>query len=324
MKISKALAVGMAGIMIAAGGMALAAGKYPAKPVKLVVPYPPGGGIDPTARIFALALSEELGQPIVIQNTGGASGQIGTEQVARSSPDGYTLLFASAAPNAILPAVVPKLPYSNSDFAPISMVGSADYVLVANASLPANNIQQLLQLIKTDPEKVQTFASSGPLSGPHLAGELFNILSKGKMSHIPYRGNGPAVSAVLSGEVQMTFASVPAVIQHIKDGRLKAFGVSGKKRSPLLPDAPALAETMPGLEVSQWYGLMAPAGTPPDIIARIAAAARKTLSTPKVRDQLAMHGIEPVSMSPAEFEKFIDADTQKYKDLVQKAHISAD
>ena len=279
---SKVLASSAACAALFAALPVQAAPQYPSKPIKLIVPYPPGGGIDPAARMFAQALGEELGQPFVIQNTGGASGQIGTEQAAKAPADGYTLLFASAAPNAILPAVATKLPYSNKDLAAISLVGSADYVLVGNPSIPATNIQQLLQVMKTDPRKVDSFASSGPLSGPHLAGELFNMLAKSHMNHIPYRGNGPAVTAVLGGEVPISFASAPAVVQHIKDGKLKAFGVSGKKKSALLPEAPALAETMPGLEVSQWYGLMAPAGTSQEIINQVNKASVKVLNSQKV------------------------------------------
>jgi tripartite-type tricarboxylate transporter receptor subunit TctC len=319
----KSLACCVAGAALLAAPLAHAAEPYPTKPIKLIVPYPPGGGIDPAARMFAQALGEELGQPFVIQNTGGASGQIGTEQAAKAPADGYTLLFASAAPNAILPAVVPKLPYTNKDLAAITLVGGADYVLVGNPGLPAGNIQELLQLMKTSPGKVDSYASSGPLSGPHLAGELFNLLAGTHMNHIPYRGNGPAVMAVLSGEVPIGFASAPAVVQHIKDGKLRAFGVSGKKRSELLPDAPALAETMPGLEVSQWYGLMAPAGTPQDIIARINKASVKVLSSQKVRTQLAVHGVEAQPTSPAEFDRFIESETLKYKGLARKANLSA-
>jgi tripartite-type tricarboxylate transporter receptor subunit TctC len=314
----------MAGIMLAIAEPAAASEKYPSKPIKIIVPYPPGGGIDPAARIFAHALGDELAQPLVILNIGGASGQIGTQQAARSVADGYTLLFASVAPNAILPAVLPKMLYSNKDFAPISLVGTAPYVLAGNPSLPADDIQQLLHLIKADPAAVGSYASSGTLGGPHLAGALFNILSHGQMTHIPYRGDGPAVTALLSGEVPIAFASAPAVIQQIEGGRLKVFGVSGKDRSPLLPDVPALAKTMPGLEVSQWYGLMAPVGTPPEIMVELSRAAMKVLTTERVRSQLARLGVEPKPTSPSEFQTFIDADVLKYKALVQKAGIVAE
>jgi tripartite-type tricarboxylate transporter receptor subunit TctC len=301
---------------------AVAAPGYPDRPIKLIVPYPPGGGIDPAARIFAQALGDELGQPIVILNESGASGQIGTLQVARASADGYTLLFASVAPNSILPAISSKLPYSNRNFAGISLVGSAPYVLVGNPSVPASNIQELLQLIKTDPAKIDRFSSSGPLGGPHLAGELFGVLTNHHLTHVPYRGDGPSVVAILAGEVPIGFSSAPSVVAYVKSGKLKAFGVSGDHRSPLLPDLPALAQTLPGLDVSQWYGLMAPAATPKDIIARVNQAAVKVLSTPKLRDQLEALGIEPKPLSPAEFDRFVDGEMRKYKALVQKAKLT--
>lgn len=312
----------MAAALVAIAGPAVAADPYPNKPIKLIVPYPPGGGIDPTARLFAQALSEELGTPLVVQNTGGASGQIGTEQAAKAMPDGYTLLFASAAPNGILPAALPKLPYSQKDFAPISLIASAAYVLVANPSVRATNTEELLQSIRAKPDYVASFASSGQLSGPHLAGELFKMLSKAQMTHIPYRGNGPAVMAVLSGEVPVTFASAPAVMQHVKEGRLKMFGISASRRSPSIPDVPALGEVLPGLEVAQWYGLMAPAGTPPEIIDRLFKATAKVLASQSLQSKFAVHGVESRSTpSPAEFGKFIQADIEKYRKLIQTGNI---
>ncbi len=322
MRRSKFLALMAACVATVLAGAVQAADPYPSKPVKLVVPYPPGGGIDPTARIFAQALSVEIGAPVVVQNVGGASGQIGTEQVAKAPADGYTLLFASAAPNAILPAALPKLPYSQKDFAPISLIASAPYVLVANPSVPGTNINQLLEFIRAKPDFIASFSSSGQLSGPHLAGELFKMLSKGQMTHIPYRGNGPSVMAVLSGEVPITFASAPAVMPHVKEGRLKVFGISAARRSASVPDIPALGEIMPGLEVAQWYGLMAPAGSPPHVITKLHNATAKVLKSGGVQTKFATHGIESrTTSSPAEFAKFIEADIQKYRNLIQTANI---
>jgi tripartite-type tricarboxylate transporter receptor subunit TctC len=323
MKTVVVLACLVASVVLAAAEPFLAAEKYPSKLIKLIVPYPPGGGIDPTARIFAQALGDELGQPIVILNTGGASGQIGTLQAARSAPDGYTLLFASVAPNSILPAVLMKIPYSNRDFIPVSLVGSAAYVLVGNASLPADNIDQLLALINTNPAAVDRYGSSGTLGGPHLAGALFSVLSHGQMTHVPYRGDGPSVTALLSGDVPIAFASAPSVIQQIEGGQLKAFGVSDKERSPLLPNAPALGKKLPGLEVSQWYGLMAPVGTPADIVARLNEATNKVLSDKAMISHLAKLGVVARPGSPAEFRTFIDAEVSKYKALAEKAVIAA-
>lgn len=317
----------LVGAALAACGvapLARSAEPYPSRPIRLIVPYPPGGGIDPTARLFAQALSEELGKPIVVLNVGGASGQIGTDQAAKSAPDGYTLLFASAAPNAILPAVLPKLPYRNQDLSPISLVGSAAYVLVTHPSVAGTNVQQLLQSIRAKPDFIPAFASSGQLSGPHLAGELFKVLSKAEMTHIPYRGNGPALTAVLANEVPMMFASAPAVMQHVKEGRLKIYGISARQRSPSIPDVPALGELMPGLEVTQWYGLMAPAATPPEIVAQLHRSSLKVMGSPAMKSQLAIHGVEPRTNSPAQFAAFVESETKKYRELVERAHITSE
>lgn len=312
-------------LALALAAPVLAADRYPNQPIKLIVPYPPGGGIDPTARIFAQALGEELGTTLVVQNVGGASGQIGTEQAAKATPDGYTLLFASVAPNAILPAAKPKLPYGAKDFAPISLIGSAPYVLVAHPSVPGTNVRQLLDSIRTKPDFVASFASSGQLSGPHLAGELFKMLSKAQMTHVPYRGNGPAVMAVLSGEVPITFASAPAVMPHVKDGRLKVFGISANKRSASVPDIPALGEILPGLEVSQWYGLMAPTGTPPAVLEKLSKATAKVLASPGLQSKFAAHGIESrSSASGAEFAKFVAGDVEKYRQVIKSGNIPVD
>jgi tripartite-type tricarboxylate transporter receptor subunit TctC len=323
-KIVAKLLLLMTSMMLAIANPARGAENYPHRLIKLIVPYPPGGGIDPTARFFAHAMEVELGQPIVILNVGGASGQIGTQQAARSAADGYTLLFASVAPNSILPAVLPNMSYTNEDFAPISLVGTAAYVLVGNPSLPANNIDELLHLIKSNPTAVGSYASSGTFGGPHLAGALFNILSNGQMTHVPYRGDGPAVTALLSGEVPIAFASAPSVTQQIKEGRLKAFGVSGNEGSPLLPNIEALGKKMPGLEVSQWYGLMAPLGTPPDIILAINGATRKALAKESLAAQFVELGVVPKPTSPTEFQTFVDGEILKYRSLAQKANIVAE
>ena len=315
----------VAAMLSAATGMwatsALASEEFPSRPIKLIVPYPPGGGIDPTARFFAKALSEELGAPFVIQNTGGASGQIGTELAAKAAPDGYTLLFASAAPNAILPAALPKLPYSNDDFVPITLIGSAAYVLVINPAVPANNIRELLQGLKQRPDMIGNFGSSGQLSGPHLAGELFRMLANAEMTHVAYRGNGPALTAVLGGEVPMMFASAPAVMPHVKDGRLKALGISAAHPASTLPELPALGAELPGLEVAQWYGLMAPKGTADAVVQKIYAAAARAMASKGLNDQLSTHGVEARPMTPAQFGDFLAAETRKYKDVVERARL---
>jgi tripartite-type tricarboxylate transporter receptor subunit TctC len=318
------------GLVIAMGALATpiaaAAQSYPSRPIKLVVPYPPGGGIDPSARIYAQVLTEELGQPVVILNLGGASGQIGTESVARSPADGYTLLFASVAPNSILPAAMPKLSYSNNDFVPISLIGRAEYVLVVNPTVPARTARELLALAKRSPDTVANFASSGPISGPHLAGELMNLLGHVQLTHVPYRGNGPAVTAVISGEVPLMFGSIPAVMPHVTTGQLRALAVTGTggKRSTTLPDLPVMSELLPGHEVSQWYGLMVPAGTPQSILDKLHRATMKAVASPKLTEPFGRLGIRPVGNSPEEFGAFVDNEIQRYKDVIREAKIPID
>jgi tripartite-type tricarboxylate transporter receptor subunit TctC len=296
---------------------------YPSRPIRLIVPYPPGGGIDPSARIYAQVLTEELGQPVVILNMGGASGQIGTEAVVRAAPDGYTLLFASVAPNSILPAAMPKLGYSTKDFAPISLIGRAEYVLVVNPTVPAHTAQELLNLAKTNPGKVANFASSGPISGPHLAGELMNLLGHAPLTHVPYRGNGPAVTAVIAGEVPLMFGSIPAVMPYVTTGQLRALAVTGTdgKRSATLPDVPVLAELLPGHEVSQWYGLMVPAGTPQAVVDKLHSATMKSIASTKLKEPFSRLGIAPMGNSPEEFRLFVDSEIQRWKHVIREAKI---
>jgi tripartite-type tricarboxylate transporter receptor subunit TctC len=295
---------------------------YPSRPVHLVVPYPPGGGIDPAARVYARVLAEELGQPIVVMNVAGASGQIGTGMVARAAADGYTLLFASVAPNSILPAANPDLPYSSKDFVSVSLVGVAGYVLVVNPAVPARNVQELLTLVRASPEKIATFASSGVLGGPHLAGELLKTLGHVQMTHVPYRGDGPAVTAVIAGEVPLMFASAPAAMPHVNAGRLRALAVSGGRRLAALPDIPALAEILPGHEVSQWYGLMVPAGTPQPIVDKLYRATVTAVASPMVKEQYSGLGIDPTATSPEEFKAFVQSEIQKWKNVIREANIS--
>jgi tripartite-type tricarboxylate transporter receptor subunit TctC len=311
------IVVGVLAVPIAAQAQA-----YPSRPIHLVVPYPPGGGIDPAARIYAQVLAEDLGEPVVIMNVAGASGQIGTGIVARAAPDGYTLLFASVAPNSILPAANPKLPYSSKDFVSVSLVGIAGYVLVVNPAVPARTVQELLALARTSPERIATFASSGLLGGPHLAGELLKTLGHVQMTHVPYRGDGPAVAAVIAGEVPLMFGSAPAVMPYVTAGQLRALAVSGGRRSAALPDVPALAELLPGHEVSQWYGLMVPTGTPETVVDKLHRATVAAVASSTVKEQFIRLGIEPTASSPEEFKAFVQSEIQKWKNVIREANIS--
>jgi tripartite-type tricarboxylate transporter receptor subunit TctC len=229
---------------------------YPAKTIRLISPYPPGGGTDATARIIAQALGDQVGQQVIVDSRGGASGQIGTELAAKSPADGYTLVLGNVAPLAILPGSGLKLPYDAvNSFTPISLMALSDYVLTVHPSLPARTPKSLLALAKAKPGAL-TYASSGNLGGPHLAGELINLMGGVKILHVPYKGNGPAAVAVLTGESTMMFGSGPSVVPHVNAGRLRAIATTGKKRT--IPELPTIAELLPGYEVTQWYGILVP------------------------------------------------------------------
>lgn len=295
---------------------------WPAKPIRMISPYPPGGGIDHSARIISQALSDQLGQQVVVENRPGASGRIGTEVAAKAPPDGYTLVLGSVAPNAIIPSAVPKLPYDAvKDFAPISLVASTEYTLVVHPSLPARSVKELVALAKAKPGQLP-FASSGILGAPHLAGELLNYLGKVDTIHVAYKGTGPAAMAVLTGETVMAFGSGPAVAGHIKAQRLRALATTGAKRST--PTVPTMGETLPGYLVTQWYGVLAPAGTPQPVIDRVYKEIAKAIQNPKIAQQFANLGADAVSTTPAEFGALIKADMDKWGKVIRAAKIQVE
>ena len=305
--------------LAAAGAWAQA---YPSKPIRLISPYPPGGGTDAAARIIAQALSEQMGQQVVVDTRGGASGLIGTELAAKSAPDGYTIVLGNVAPLAILPAATPKLPYDSiRDFSPISLVALSDYVLTVHPSLPAKSVKELLALAKANPDKL-TYASSGNLGAPHLAGELLNLLAKVKTVHIPYKGNGPAAIAVMSGETTMMFGSGPSVVPHAHSGKLRMLATTGSKRS--LPDLPAMNELLPGYDVTQWYGLLLPAGAPKEIVERLHKEIARAIANPKIAQLYITLGTQPLSNTPDEFLALIKAEKEKWGKVIKTANIKAD
>jgi tripartite-type tricarboxylate transporter receptor subunit TctC len=295
---------------------------YPAKPIRLISPYPPGGGTDATARIIAQALGEQMGQQVVVDSRGGASGRIGTELASKAAPDGYTLVLGNVAPLAILPAAVARLPYDPiKGFNPISLIATSDYVLTVHPSLPARSVKELLALARSKPNQL-TYASSGNLGAPHLAGELINLLANVKLLHVPYKGNGPAAVAVMTGESTMMFGSGPSVVPHVKTGKLRMLATTGRKRS--IPELPAVAELLPGYDVTQWYGILAPAGVPKDIIDRLHRETAHAITNPKVAQLFVNLGTQPVSNSPDEFTAFIKAETEKWGKVIRSANIKAD
>ena len=295
---------------------------YPAKTIRLISPYPPGGGTDASARIMAQALGDQMGQQVVVDSRGGASGQIGTELAAKAPADGYTLVLGNVAPLAILPAANPKLPYDPlRDFAPISLLATSDYMLTVHPSVPAKSLKELIALAKANPGKL-SYASSGALGGPHLAGELLNLLAKVNIVHIPYKGNGPAAIALMTGEAPMMFGSGPSVVPHIQTGRLRALATTGPKRTN--PELPAMAEILPGYDVTQWYGILAPAGTPREIVTRLQSEIAKAIATPRIAQLYVNLGTQPVSTSPDEFAAFIKSEGAKYARVIKSANIKAD
>ncbi|OGA52024.1 MAG: LacI family transcriptional regulator [Betaproteobacteria bacterium RIFCSPLOWO2_12_FULL_62_58] len=295
---------------------------YPAKPIRLIAPYPPGGGVDITARILAPVLSESIGQLVVVDNRSGAGGRIGTELAAKAAPDGYTLLLGNVGPNAIIPGAYKDLPYDGiRDFAPISLFVSADYMLVVHPSVPVRTVKDVIALAKANPGKIN-FASTGNLGGPHLAGELFKLLAKVDMVHIAYRGGGAAVMAILSGEAALIFGSHVLVASHVKAGRLRAIATTGPKRLNVIPSLPTVGELLPGHEVTQWYGVLAPAGTPKEIISRLHSEIVKAAKIPRVVQQLSSTGAEAsISSTPEEFAAYIRGEIEKWGRVVKASGI---
>lgn len=295
---------------------------YPVKTIRLICPTPPGGGADAAARITAQALSDQLGQQVVVDNRGGASGRIGTELVARAAPDGYTLLLGVNVSITILPAAVPRLPYDvQKDFAAISSVATSDYVLTVHPSLPAKSLPDLIALARKRPGEL-TYGSSGNLSGPHLSGALLDVLANVKMVHVAYKGNGPAAIGVMSGETTMLFGSSAAVVPHVQSGKLVALATTGSKRA--MPNLPAIAELLPGYEVSQWYGILAPSALPRDLLDRLHSATVRAIATPQVTRLFTNLGTRPGTDSTDEFREFMRAETAKWAKVFRSAGIKAE
>ena len=311
-------------VVLCTTAAAASAQTYPPKPVRMVVPFPAGGGIDTVARILAPKLSEGLGQPVVIDNRVGASGTVGTELVAKSPADGHTLLatFASHAQNASL---YPKLGYDTvKDFAPITLIATVPNILVVNPALPVKTVKDLIALAKKRPGEI-LYASIGNGTPAHLSAELFNNMAGIKMTHVAYKGAAPSIVALISGETQLTFTTVLVAMPHVKSGRLRALGVCSLKRSPVLPDLPTIDEAgVKGYESNAWYGLLGPAKTPPAIVEQLNRETLKVLQMPDVRDNLKNQGAEPVGDSPREFAAVIVQEIDKWRKVVEAAGIKAD
>ena len=297
---------------------------YPDKPIRFVVPYPPGGGTDVIARIVQGKFQQLLGQPIVIDNRGGGGGSLGTDIAAKSLPDGYTVLFTLSS-HTINPAIYPKLPFDTlKDFEPVGTVASLPQILVAHPAFPANTVAELIKVAKERPGFVQ-FASVGNGSPGHLAGELFNIRTGTDIVHVPYRGGGPAINDVVGGQVPLLWVSIPAAAQFVKTGRLKALAVSTTKRSAAFPDVPTVQEAgVPDFEVDSWYAMFVPGKTPKPIIEKLNKALNQVVADPEIRDKLLAQGSEGVGGSPETLGKVVAAELPKWAKLVKQANIKAD
>jgi tripartite-type tricarboxylate transporter receptor subunit TctC len=300
---------------------ARAQSSYPSRPVRIVVPSPPAGGTDIIARVLAQHFSTAMGQQFFVENRPGAGNMIGIESVARSAPDGYTLLFvpSTLALNSVMYKKVSYDPVR--DFAPITLAAAANNVLVINPAIPAKTLIEFIALAKQKPGQL-TYGTPGIGTSPHMSMELFKSLAGVDLQHVPYRGTAPAMTDMIGGQISAMFSNALTAKPQIESGAIRALGVSGRKRSQALPDIPPIAEAgLPGYEATQWYGLVAPAGTPPEIIARLHAEATKALETQEMKDKLAGDGAEPVGTTPAEFAAHIKGELEKWAGVARAAHI---
>ena len=321
-RFAAALAVLLAGVCEAAHAASSPA-SYPTKPVRLIVAFPPGGSTDIIARLVGQRLGERLGQQVIIDNRGGAGGTIGTELAARANPDGYTLTMGTTSTHVIAPAAYTNLKYDPiKDFAPITLVASTPYLLVLNPGVKATNLKEFIALVKSQPGKLN-YASAGAGSTTHLAMEMLKHAAGIDIVHVPYNGNGPAGTAVLGGQVQALFGSMPAVLPQAQSGKLRPIAVGTTKRSPALPDVPSVAESgFPGFEVSLWLGFFAPKGTPVSILNRLHSELVRIALSPEMKAQFERNGAEPATnASSIELERLIRAELEKYSKVIKAANI---
>jgi len=295
---------------------------YPAKPIRLILPFPPGGGTDVVGRLLAQKLGQALGQQVIVDNRAGAGGRIGTDLVAKSLPDGYTLLLATSSVMGTGPALYQKLPFNMpKDFAPISLVAYTAYVLVVHPSVPAKSVKDLVMLAKSKPGRL-TYASSGAGGAAHLSGELFSAMAGVKMIHVAYKGSSPGIFSVVSGETDLMFSNALPALPQVKNGRLRALGATTPQRSALLPDVPTIAESgLRGFEVQQNYGVLAPAGTPREIVLRLNQEVGKAMRTEDAKSRLLADGSEAKVSTPEELERMITVEIAKWSKVIKQAGI---
>ena len=297
---------------------------YPDRPVKMVVPFAPGGATDIIARTVAQKLSERVGQPVVVENKPGAGTTIGNAEVAKAKPDGYTLLFAPT-PFVISQVVYATLPYDpKKDFTPVSLLATSPFILVVNAGVPAKSVADLVAAAKAKPGAM-TFCSAGNGTVPHLLGELFKLRAGVDIVHVPYKGGGPAITDLVGGQVDMMFATPIEVAQHVQSGKLRVLGTTSQKRLPAYPDAPTLTESgYPGFEVESFFGVLAPAGTPREVVAKLAGDLAWVMEQPDVRERFASQSAAANVQDPASFARFLDSEREKWADIVKRSGAKVD
>jgi tripartite-type tricarboxylate transporter receptor subunit TctC len=315
------IALVLCSLFVAAAG---AQDAYPSRPLKFILPFPPGGGTDILGRVIAERLSASLGQPVVTENRGGAGGNVGAEAAAHSAPDGYTIVLV--APSlAISPSLYSKLNYDPvKDLAPIGLVATVPNVMITHPAVEAKNLQEFIALARSRPGAMN-YGSGGAGTSNHLAGELFNMVTGTKLVHVPYKGVNLAMQGVLAGEIQLVFIGIPAALPHIKAGKLRALALVAPQRSPALPEVPTVAEAgLKDFEVTTWYGIMTPSGTPRPIVSRLNAELVKIMHTPDVKERLAGMATDPLTSTPEEFAAYLRQEIAKWGEVVRKANLKAD
>ena len=310
--------------VLCVSGLALAQ-PYPTKPIRFVVPYPAGGPLDTVARLLGQKVAEGTKQPVIVDNKPGAGGNIGADAVAKSPPDGYTILMGAVATHAINPTLYASIPYDPvKDFIPVTQVASTPNVLVVNPSVPASNVREFIAYAKSNPGKLN-FGSGSPGSAGHLAGELFKTMAGVEMTHVPYKGAAPAMNDLIGGQIQLMFDNLASSLGQVRAGRIKALAVTTAKRTALAPELPTVAESgLPGFDISTWFGIFVPAGTPREAVDRLHAEFTRALAAPDVREKMLALGAEPVGNRPEEFAAYIRAEADKYARVIKASGARAD
>ena len=311
-------------LIAALPAIAADAQSYPSKPIRIIVPFPPGGIADVMSRVFGQKFTDTWNQPVIVENRAGAGGNIGTEIVAKSPPDGYTLVMGSIGTHAVNVSLFSKLPYDPvRDFAPVALVIEADGLLVLHPSVPVKTVKDLIALARARPGQL-VYASAGNGTAAHLAGELFKSMAKIDLVHIPYKGNVPAITDLVGGQTSMLFATLPTVLPLAKAGKLHALAVTGAQRNPAIPDVPTMADTLPGFEVTNWIALFAPAGTPADIVAKLNAEIMRIMRLPDVQSRLVNEGAKFTPNTPNEFAAFVKSEIAKWGKVIKDSGARVD